>query len=147
MKRPSRAFSRLFVGDVLAVGLLAITTGQAAAKGKNTCTGSANNFPSEAGVLSGTYSGNVDISGVCGTVAGPTTVNGNLTVEPGSALFAAFASSPVTVKGNIIVKSGGTLILGCFATSFSCFDDPSQGQPTLNGPAVVGGSIISSGAL
>jgi hypothetical protein len=147
MRRPSRAVSRLFVGVVLAVGLLVITTGQAAAKGKNTCTGSADNFPSEAGVLSGTYSGNVEISGVCGTVAGPTTVNGNLTVEPGSALFAAFASSPVTVTGNIIVKSGGTLILGCFASSFSCFDDPSEDNPTLNGPAVVGGSIIESQPL
>jgi hypothetical protein len=147
MRRPGRVFSRLCVGGLLAAGLLAVTAGQAAAKDNATCTGSADNFPAEAGVLSGTYSGNVQVSGVCGAVAGPTTINGNLTVLPGSTLIAAFASSPLTVKRNIIVQSGGTLILGCFASSFGCFDDPNQDNPTLNGPAVVGGNIISSDPL
>jgi hypothetical protein len=147
MRRPGRAFSRFLIGFVLAAAVLAITAGQAAAKGPSTCTGSADNFPSEVGVLSGTYTGNVEISGVCGAVAGPTTINGNVTVLPGSALIAAFASSPVTVTGNIIVKTGGTLILGCFASSFGCFDDPNQDNPTLNGSAVVGGSIIESQPL
>jgi hypothetical protein len=147
MRRPVRACSRLLVGVALAVGILAITAGPAAAKGNTTCTGSADNFPNEVGLLNGAYSGNVQISGACAAAAGPTTINGNLTVQPGSTFIAAFSTAPVTVTGNIIVKSGGTLILGCFASSFGCFDDPNQNQPTLNSPAVVGGSIISTGAL
>jgi hypothetical protein len=147
MRRPGRTFSRFFVGFVLAVALLAITAGQAAAKPPSTCTGSADNFPAEAGTLSGTYSGNVQISGLCAVDAGATMINGNVTVLPGSTLIAAFASSPLTVERNVIVQNGGTLILGCFASSFGCFDDPNQDNPTLNGPAVVGGNIISSNPL
>ena len=147
MRRPpGRTISRFFVGVVLAVGLLAASAGPAAAK-TSTCTGSADNFPNELGLLSGNYSGNVEISGDCAVAAGPTTVNGNLTVLPGSALVAAFSTSPLTVTGNITVKNGGTLILGCFASSFACFDDPNQDNPTLNGPASVGGNITESQPL
>lgn len=151
-QRPGRMFSRLFVGVVLAVVLLAVSASSAGAKNtkhpqNNTCTGSADNFPTELGTLSGTYSGHVKISGACAVAAGPTTINGNLTIGPGSTLIAAFSSSPLTVTGNIKVQSGGTLVLGCFATSFGCFDDPSQDNPTLNGPATVGGNIIATNAL
>jgi hypothetical protein len=34
------------------------------------------NFPTELGTLSGTYSGHVKISGACAVAAGPTTING-----------------------------------------------------------------------
>ena len=145
-RRPGRPFSRFFVGVVLAVGLLAASAGPAAAK-TATCTGSADNFPAEVGVLSGNYSGDVQISGVCAVFAGPTSVEGNLTVLPGSALVAAFSTSSLTVGGNVSVKSGGTLILGCFASSFACLDDPNQDAPTLNGPASVGGNITESQPL
>jgi len=151
-QRPGRMCSRLFVGIVLAVMLLAASASSAGAKNtkppkNNTCTGSADNFPTELGTLGGTYSGHVKISGACAVDAGPTTINGNLTVGPGSTLIAAFASSSLTVTGNIKIQSGGTLVLGCFATSFGCFDDPSQDNPTLNGPANVGGNIIATNAL
>src|SRR3954451_2053231 len=65
-QRHGRVVSRLFVGVVLAVVLLAASTGSAGAKNikhpkNNTCTGSADNFPTELGTLSGTYSGHVKI--------------------------------------------------------------------------------------
>jgi hypothetical protein len=98
-------------------------------------------------MLSGTYSGHVKLSGACAVAAGPTTINGNLTIGPGSTLIAAFSSSPLTVTSNVKIQSGGTLVLGCFAASFGCFDDPNQDNPTLNGPASVGGNIIATNAL
>jgi hypothetical protein len=154
--RGERLLVRFLVGGVLAIALLAVIAGPAGAKngkqhGKNnknnTCTGSANNFPTELGTVSGTYSGSVRISGACAVNAGPTTINGNLTVEPGATLIAAFSSSSLTVTGNVKVQSGATLVLGCFAASFGCFDDPNQDNPTLNGPATVGGNIIARNAL
>jgi hypothetical protein len=154
-QRRGRVFSGLFVGLVLAVVLLAASASSAGAKnGKptkptkhNTCTGTTENFPTEVGTLSGTYSGHVKISGACAVDAGPTTINGNLTIGKGSTLIAQFASAPLTVTGNIKVQSGGTLLLGCFASSSPCLDDPNQDSPTLNGPATVGGNVISRNAL
>jgi len=109
-------FSRFCVGLVLAVALLAVSAGSAGAKNTkpkhNTCTGTTDNFPTELGTLSGTYSGHVKISGACAVDAGPTTINGNLTIGKGSTLIALFASSPLTVTGNIKVQGGGTLMLG-----------------------------------
>ena len=151
-QRRGQVFLRFFVGVVLAAVLLGASAASAGAKNtkhakNNTCTGSADNFPTELGTLSGTYSGHVKVSGACAVDAGPTTINGNLTIGAGSTLIAAFASSPLTVTGNVKVESGGTLVLGCFAASFGCFDDPNQDNPTLDGPASVGGNIISRDAL
>jgi hypothetical protein len=150
-QRRGAGVSRFVVGLVLAAALLAVSAGSAGAKNTkpkhNTCTGSADNFPTELGTLSGTHSGHVKISGACAVAAGPTTINGNLTIGPGSTLIAAFASSPLTVTGNVKVESGGTLVLGCFASSSPCIDDPDQNNPTLNGPAVVGGNVVSRNAL
>ena len=150
-QRHGRVFSRLFLGLVLAVALLAVSAGSAGAKNTkpkhNTCTGTTDNFPTELGTLSGTYSGHVKISGACAVAAGPTTINGNLTIGKGSTLIAQFASSPLTVTGNIKVQGGGTLLLGCFASSSPCLDDPDQENPTLNGPATVGGNLIARNAL
>jgi hypothetical protein len=154
-RRPGRAFLRYLVGAALATGLLVATAGTASAK-TSTCTGDLNNFPAELGVLSGTYSGNVQVSGACAVYAGPTVVNGNLTVLPGGTLLAAFGTtnftpgtdaSTLTVNGNVSVKSGGTLILGCFASSFACFDDPNQDMPTLDSPASVGGNLTANQPL
>src|SRR5437868_4166886 len=120
-QRRGLLFSRFFVGVVLAVVLLAASAASAGAKNTkpkhNTCAGSADNFPTELGTLSGTYSGHVKISGACAVSAGLTTINGNLTIGKGSTLIALFASSPLTVTGNIKVQSGGTLMLGCFAST------------------------------
>src|SRR3954452_14219760 len=123
-QRRDRVVSRLLVGVVLAVVLLAASTGSAGAKNikhpkNNTCTGSADNFPTELGTLSGTYSGHVKISGACAVDAGPTTINGNLTIGKGSTLIALFASSPLTVTGNTISSEAIAQIVA--ETAFECY--------------------------
>jgi hypothetical protein len=86
----------------------------------------------------------LQVSGVCFVDAGPLTVNGNLTVQAGAALVAAFGASGsnVTVNGNVDVKSGGAMVLGCNPVSSPCFDDPST---TVT--ATVNGNMTSSQAL
>ena len=121
--------------------ILVLAAAPAGARDTDTCTGSLNDFPAHVGVLSGIHAGNVQINGACVVNAGPTEVKGNLTVLPGSALLATFGetnfepgspASTLTVDGSVSVQSGGTLLLGCFATSFACLDDPNQDAPTLN---------------
>ena len=70
------------------------------------------------------------------------------------ALVATFAhnahgagASNITVHGNIMVSGGASLILGCFASSFPCVDDPSPNSPTLNSPSFVDGDVIASDPL
>ena len=94
------------------------------------------------------------ISGVCEVNAGQVTVTGDVTVQSGDALIAAFANnasgpgtSGITVDGNIDVDSGATLLLGCEALHFPCVDDPNQNAPTLNSADTVQGSIEATGAL
>jgi len=137
----------------------ASSASSASAVGTDACTGSLNDFPAHVGVLSGIHNGNVEISGACVVNAGPTEVKGTLTILPGSVLLATFGetnfqpgspASTLTVDGSINVQSGGTALLGCFATSFPCFDDPMEGpdhSPTLNSPVKVGGNLISTEPL
>ncbi len=121
-----------------------------AAPSATTCTGTVGSPGSLAG---GTYS-SVDVQGVCFVDAGQVVVTGNVSVDANTgALVAAFATnhgtgtSGITVDGNITVASGGTLVLGCIASSFPCFDDPDMAAPTLASPATVQGSISATGAL
>ncbi len=122
----------------------------AAGGGTHVCSGS----PSAPGVLAGSY-GTVAVSGICFVNSGPAVVHGDLTVRPGGALLAAFAlndrtrsgSSHLTVTGDINVEKGGTMILGCFATSFACLDDPDQSNPTLNSHSHVEGDIVATDPL
>jgi hypothetical protein len=108
----------------------------------------------EPGVLTGRH-GNVVVAGVCEVKAGRAVVRGNLTVTPGSALLAAFArndkrhrgTSGLTVAGNITVLRGGSLVLGCEASAFPCFDDPNQKHPTLSSASLVGGNLVAAGSL
>ena len=144
---------------LIASGFSALAAAPAGARDTDTCTGSLNDFPAHVGVLSGIHAGNVQINGACVVNAGPTEVKGNLTVLPGSALLATFGetnfepgspASTLTVDGSVSVQSGGTLLLGCFATSFPCFDDPMAGpdhSPTLNSAAKVGGNLMSTEPL
>jgi hypothetical protein len=107
----------------LVIGLLAASAGPAGAAPKASCSGDFSNFPSSVGTLSGTYAGNVTISGACAVWAGPAVINGNLTLLPGSTLVAAFAAGNLTVNGSLLVKPGAALIMGCNPDSFPCIDD------------------------
>jgi hypothetical protein len=147
---------RLALGTIVLCGALLVGAGAAAAAPPSTCSGSLSDFPNNLGVLSGTYGGNVQVSGACAVVAGPTEVKGNLILAPGSTLLAAFGetdfrpgspASTLTVDGNVLVQNGATLVLGCYATSFPCLDDPSSDNPTLDSPATVHGNLMASGAL
>lgn len=136
---------------VLPLGLAAqASVASAAAPAPTTCAGTTATPGTLAG---GTYS-TVTISGVCKVDAGQVTVTGDVTVQSGDALIAAFANnssgpgtSGITVDGNINVASGGTLILGCEASAFPCVDDPNQNAPTLNSADTVQGSIEATSAL
>ncbi|HZU19920.1 MAG TPA: hypothetical protein VE982_01750 [Gaiellaceae bacterium] len=134
----------------------ATATDSTAAEGTDTCSGSLNDFPNHVGVLSGTHMGNVQISGACAVIGGPAEVKGNLTVTAGSVLLATFGetfnqpgspASTLTVDGSVMIQSGATALLGCFAASFPCFDDPSAEHPTLNSPVKIGGSLVSTEPL
>ena len=149
--------SHLLGVSALAIGLLAASPASAGAARGQTCSGDLNNFPTEIGTLSGTYSGNVQISGACAVVAGPTVINGNLTLLPGSTLLAIFGltnfqsgtpASTLTVNGNVLVQSGAALLLGCIPTSFPCFDDPfTDGNPSLSSAGTVSGNLVATQPL
>src|SRR6059058_4199524 len=98
---------RCFVLWLVSLGALAATmlmvAGGASAAAPYTCSGSFDN----PGVLSGTYSTNVFVSGACFT-GGPTTVTGNVFLQSGSVLIA----DDFTVTGNLHLKSGATLVGG-----------------------------------
>jgi hypothetical protein len=116
-----------------------------------TCTGTSAKPGSLAG---GTYT-SVSVTGLCAVNAGQVVVTGNLTIQAGAALIAAFATNVVggsgtsglTVDGNIDVDSGATLLLGCEAAHFACIDDPNQKNPTLNSPDTVKGSVVATDPL
>jgi hypothetical protein len=115
-----RRLSLLLSAVGLALGILAASASGAAADRPSNCSGT---FGSP-GVLAGTYTSNVTIEGACVVNAGPTLIEGNLTVSPGAVLLAAFASSNLTVQGNLQVQRGATLILGCEPQSaYVCLDN------------------------
>jgi hypothetical protein len=60
---------------------------------------------------------------------------------------AAFAGGHLTVGRDVKVLAGGTAILGCFASSFPCIDDPNPSSPTLNGPVSIGRDLIANEPL
>lgn len=132
----------------LVLATVAATAGPAGAARKASCTGDFGSFPANVGVMASTYDGDVVVSGACAVVAGPTVVNGNLTLAPGSTLIAAFGSGSLTVNGNVLVQKGATLILGCLPTSFPCFDDPfTGGVPSLSSAGSVSGNLIATEPL
>ncbi len=116
-----------------------------------TCTGTSSNPGSLAG---GTYT-SVSVTGVCGVNAGQVVVTGDVTVQSGAALVAAFAkndaggsgTSGITVDGNLDVTAGASLILGCEASAFPCADDPNTKNPTLNSPDTIKGNLVATAPL
>ena len=135
--------SCLLTAGVLAVGSIAVPDEASAASQTHVCSGTSLNSP---GVLSGTFR-DVVVQGVCVVSNGPAVVNGTLTVESGGALVAAFAAGHLTVTKDVEVSRDGTAILGCFASSFPCLDDPDQNSPTLNSPVLVRRDVLARGGL
>jgi hypothetical protein len=148
----------LRLGGLVAAGTLLGGVGYAAGGpasaladgGTHVCSGT----PTAPGVLAGSFD-NVAVTGVCFVNSGSASVHGNLTVRNGGALLAVFAlndqtghgSSSLTVWGNVNVESDATLLLGCFATSFACLDDPNQTSPTLNSHSHIAGNLTSGDPL
>jgi hypothetical protein len=99
-----RSFALWLASLVALAGAMLMTAGAASAAAPYTCSGSFDN----PGVLSGTYSTNVFISGACMTTGEPTTVTGNVFLQPGSVLIA----DDFTATGNVQVGSGATLVGG-----------------------------------
>ncbi len=137
-------------GSVLVVGAPVASFGAVTAHSATTCAGT---IASPGSLPGGAYTDLV-VTGVCDVDAGQVLVTDNVSVDAGAALLAGFAlnhsgpgTSGITVEGSIVVDNGGTLILGCKATSFPCFDDPHQNAATLNSPATVDGDVIGLAAL
>ncbi len=97
----------------------------------------------------GTYSALV-VNGVCDISVGKVIVTGNVTVVTGAALVAtwalgdgATATSPnLMIQGDLTAASGSSLILGCDASSFPCYDDPTGTSTTK-----VEGTLTATDAL
>jgi hypothetical protein len=125
---------RCFVLWLVSLGALAATmlmlAGAASAAAPYTCSGSFDN----PGVLSGTYSTNVFVSGACLT-GGPTTVAGNVILLSGAVLVA----DDFTATGNLHVGSGATLVGGPTEGDESGPPPP----PSFN----VGGNLIATQPL
>lgn len=132
------------LGAALAICVAAVLAVPAGAARPPSCTGTVQS----PGTLAGTISGNVNVTGVCFVDAGPLVVNGNLTVQPGAALIAAFGAtgSNVTVNGNFDVKNGAAALVGCNPVSSPCVDDDPS-DPTLTVTVTVTGNMTSSQAL
>jgi hypothetical protein len=126
---------RCYVLWLASLGALAaamlMTAGAASAAAPYTCSGSLDN----PGVLAGTYSTNVFVSGFCVT-GGPTTVTGNVTILAGSTLIA----DDFTATGNIQVGSGATLVGG---PAEEGGDESAPPPPSFH----VGGNLIATQPL
>jgi hypothetical protein len=136
---------------MVAAGSVALAVAiPASAAGPQTCKGTAK----KPGVLAGgTYKAGVVVSGTCEVNAGKAHVEGALTLEPKSALVAAFAlndrthhgASGLTVTGDVIVGKGATLIAGCSPREFACIDDMTK--PTKTSPVRISGKLTATSPL
>jgi hypothetical protein len=142
---------------VAASALLAAVAGVAGVSGASAAAAAAtptcNGTFTSPGVLQGTYAGGVLVKGVCDADGTAVTIEGNLTITPGSALNATFAYddqqgaptgtlTSLTVNGNLTVQSGASLILGCEPNYAPCSD-----SSTLTPKDVVTGGLFAQGAL
>lgn len=151
-----RRLLRLAAVTSVVLGTVVIGAGAAGAAefhpSSDTCSGTV----SSPGVLAGTYHGNVVVTGVCAVDGGTATVEGNLTLAPGSTLNATFAlndvtgsgTSSLTVFGDLTVGYGAVLGMGCEPNYFPCSDDPNAATGgTLTSQDHVFGSLTAVGAL
>ena len=81
------------------------------------------------------------VRGVCEVSAGYATVNGNIEVDPGGILAAAFGrnfrthslGSGLRVNGGILALAGSTVILGCTPKEFVCLDGTGSSHEVVTG--------------
>jgi hypothetical protein len=138
-------------GTLGLLGAGAASAAPARGHGPFICSGTARS----PGVLTAGPHPRVIVSGTCVVNSGRAYVHGSLVVTRGSVLLAVFARNAATgrgtsnlnVSGNVLVGPRATLFLGCSAAHSPCVDDPNQKHPTLNSSSVIGGSLISVGAL
>ncbi len=154
----ARKASCLFGLGAVVVALASVTPAVAASASARTAPATCSGTLKAPGVLAGTYLGNVVVSGVCFVNAGPTTVEGNLTVAAGGAVNATFGLndttkkgySNLTVDGNLFVDAGATVVLGCDPANSACSDDPStttKTPPTFSSWDWVLGNLIATDPL
>jgi hypothetical protein len=79
--------------------------------------------------------------------SGTVTVQGNLTVLSGGALFADFGGSDLIVGKNLNVNIGGVLVLGCEPARFICVNDPDQTVGTMMTHDAIGSNLNAFRAL
>lgn len=116
-----------------------------------TCTGSVGS----PGVLAGTYTSNVVVTGVCFVNGGAAKILGDLIIAPTGALNATFAlndvagtgTSSLTVKHDVIVQPGGVLVMGCEPNFSQCQDDTDTNGGVLTGQDHVYGSLFEFAPL
>src|SRR5437763_882036 len=98
------------VGGVLLVLLPVLAPARTQAT-PHVCKGTAG----KPGVLAGKYPSGVDVKGYCQVNSGPAHVIGELKLEHGSVLLAAFGMnhSRLKVTGDVKVNQRATLLLGC----------------------------------
>jgi hypothetical protein len=102
----------------------------------------------------GTYSA-LEVTGFCAVDRGPATVLGDVVVDPGGSLVAAYAldagvvgtTSGLTVDGDLSAGPGATVVLGCDAVHLPCLDDPGHSTPTLDSSTAVHGSLAATDPL
>ena len=137
-------FTSAVIGGVLAAGPVTAVAA-AVTSGTATCSGS----PTAPGHLTGTFTSNVVVKGLCLVDSGPAVVDGSLTISPGAALVSAFGlhNSSLSVKGNVLVRADATAVLGCNPANFPCIDDPNPSNPTLSSHVGVGLDLRSNLAL
>lgn len=128
----------LLLGVIAALGL-GLTGSGAFAAPKETCHN---------GTISGSH-GSVTVVGTC-ALAGPVTINGELTLTDGS-VFVGFGP-PVHVTGNVKVGHGAQLALGYNAAPGGVGPDVVDGNIVANQPLslylgnlTVHGSVVSNG--
>ena len=148
---------KLLLGGLLALGAFGVaasstTAGAASASNRTSCSGTL----SAPGLLSGTYSGDVTVTGFCVADGPPTLIRGDLRLAAGSALNATFAlddvthtgATSLTVKGDVTVGSGAVLAMGCEPNFSPCSDDPAASTGgTLTGQNTVSSDVTATSAL
>src|SRR5665213_1322037 len=148
---------KLLLGGLLALGVFGVAAsstkaGATSPSNRTSCSGTL----SAPGLLSGTYSGDVTVTGFCIADGPPTLIRGDLRLAAGSALNATFALNDVThvgatsltVKGDVTVGSGATLAMGCEPNFSPCSDDPAASTGgTLTGQNTISRDVTASGAL